>query len=112
MRLGLGFLLEFFQSYGVSMAVALASMTASLASKLFLSDAEEPVDLDNLCLPDKGFVARQFYLIGKLNSSRPVVLDSLSSAVRSMWCLVVPVDVQVRGERFCLSSLPVGTWLG
>ena len=67
---------------------------------LSLSDGEELVDLGNLCLPEKGFVARRFYLIGKLNSSRPVVLDSLRSAVRSMWRLTVPVDVQARGDRF------------
>ncbi|XP_062007499.1 uncharacterized protein LOC133724697 [Rosa rugosa] len=82
------------------MAAAIASMTARLATKLSLREGEEPVDLGNLRVPGKEFLARHYYLVGKLNTSRAVVLDSFRSAVRSMWRLTGIVEVQPRGDRF------------
>ncbi|KAM5587295.1 hypothetical protein ABKV19_005960 [Rosa sericea] len=82
------------------MAAAIASMTAKLATKLSLKEGEEPVDLGNLRVPGKEFLARNFYLVGRLNTCRAVVLDSFRSAMRSMWRLTGTVEVQPRGERF------------
>ncbi|KAM5587203.1 hypothetical protein ABKV19_005910 [Rosa sericea] len=82
------------------MAAAIASMTARLATKLSLREGEEPVDLGNLRVPGKEFLARHFYLVGKLKTCRAVVLDSFRSAVRSMWRLTGTVEVQPRGDRF------------
>ncbi|KAM5562530.1 hypothetical protein ABKV19_017646 [Rosa sericea] len=82
------------------MAAAIASMTARLATKLSLREGEEPVDLGNLRVPGKEFLARRFYLVGRLNTCRAVVLDSFRSAVRSMWRLTGTVEVQSRGDRF------------
>ncbi|KAL6204962.1 hypothetical protein ACLB2K_022228 [Fragaria x ananassa] len=63
------------------MAVAVASMTASLISKLSLRQEDKPVDPSNLKCQGKGFVAPRFYLVGKLNSTRVVQFDSFCSAV-------------------------------
>ncbi|XP_024179037.1 uncharacterized protein LOC112185060 [Rosa chinensis] len=82
------------------MAAAIASMTARLATKLSLREGEEPVDLGNLGVSEKEFLARCFYLVRKLNTCRAVVLDSFRSAVRSMWRLTGTVEVQPRGDRF------------
>ncbi|XP_024179126.1 uncharacterized protein LOC112185147 [Rosa chinensis] len=82
------------------MAVVITSMTARLATKLSLKKGEEPVDLGNLRVPGKEFLVRNFYLVGRLNTCRAVVLDSFRSAVRSMWRLTGTVEVQPRGERF------------
>ncbi|KAL6214421.1 hypothetical protein ACLB2K_013855 [Fragaria x ananassa] len=80
------------------MAASVASMTASLVSKLSLGD--EPVDLGNLKCPKKGFVVPRFYLVGRLNSARAVAFGSFRGAVQSMWRLSTPVEVQARGDRF------------
>lgn len=73
---------ENFELYGESpMAVAVASMTASLISKLSLRQEDKPVDPSNLKCQGKGFVAPRFYLVGKLNSTRVVQFDSFCSAV-------------------------------
>ncbi|XP_062014630.1 uncharacterized protein LOC133731221 [Rosa rugosa] len=82
------------------MAVSLASMTAQLVTKLSLKDGEELVDLRNLHRSGKGFLAPQFFLIGRLNSAHAMILDSFRSAIRSMWRLLVPVDVQAHGDCF------------
>ena len=81
-------------------SASVASMAARLASKLSLSHQDEPVDLGNLKCPDRGFVAPRFYLVGKLNTARAVAFDAFRSAVRSMWRLSSPVEVQARGDRF------------
>ncbi|PRQ29903.1 hypothetical protein RchiOBHm_Chr5g0018871 [Rosa chinensis] len=75
-------------------------MTARLATKLSLKEGEEPVDLGNLRVPGKEFLARNFYLVGRLNTCRGLMLDSFRSAVRSMWRLTGVVEVQPRGDRF------------
>ncbi|KAL6217688.1 hypothetical protein ACLB2K_010905 [Fragaria x ananassa] len=80
------------------MGESMASMTASLVSKLSLGD--EPVDLGNLKCLKKDFVAPRFYLVGRLNSARAVAFDSFRGAVRSIWRLFTPVEVQARGDRF------------
>ncbi|KAL6144891.1 hypothetical protein ACLB2K_055581 [Fragaria x ananassa] len=74
--------------------VSAVSVTASLISKLSLSNQEEPVDLGNLQCPKSGFVAQRFYLVGRLNTTRTIVFDAFRSAVRSMWRLPSPVEVQ------------------
>ncbi|KAL6194183.1 hypothetical protein ACLB2K_035267 [Fragaria x ananassa] len=72
-----------------------ASVTASLISKLSLSNQEEPVDLGNLWCPKSGFVAQRFYLVGRLNTTRAIVFDAFRSAVRSMWkCRLEKIDIR------------------
>ncbi|KAL6218432.1 hypothetical protein ACLB2K_011645 [Fragaria x ananassa] len=80
----------------ITMIVSDTSMTARLISKLSLSNQEEPVNLGNLWCPEKGFVAPRFYLVGKLNTARAVAFESFRSAIRSMWRLSSPKDVQLR----------------
>ncbi|XP_024200486.1 uncharacterized protein LOC112203799 [Rosa chinensis] len=75
-------------------------MTARLETKLSLREGEEPVDLGNLRVPGKEFLAHRFHLVGKLNTCRVVVLDSFRSVVRSMWRLTGTVEVQPQGDRF------------
>nr|XP_011462201.1 PREDICTED: uncharacterized protein LOC105350898 [Fragaria vesca subsp. vesca] len=80
--------------------VSAASVTASLISKLSLSNQEELVELGNLRCPKSGFVAQRFYLVGRLNTTRTIVFDAFRSAVSSMWRLPSPVEVQARDDRF------------
>ncbi|XP_062020904.1 uncharacterized protein LOC133737342 [Rosa rugosa] len=82
------------------MVAAIASMIARLVTRLSLKDGEEPVDLGNLRIPGKEFLARNFYPVGRLNNSRAVALDSFRSAIRSMWRLTGTVEVQPRADRF------------
>ncbi|XP_024161644.1 uncharacterized protein LOC112168940 [Rosa chinensis] len=82
------------------MAAAIASMTARLTTKLSLKEGEEPVDLGNLRVPGKEFLARNFYLVERLNTCRGLMLESFWSAVRSMWRLTGTVEVQPRGDHF------------
>ncbi|KAL6198604.1 hypothetical protein ACLB2K_028393 [Fragaria x ananassa] len=86
-----------------SMSASTAFMAARLISKLSLNHQDEPVDLGNLCCLKNGFVAPQFYLIGKVNTARALNFDSFQSVVRSMWRLSAPVKVQERGDRFLFS---------
>lgn len=80
------------------MVASIASMTASLVSKLSLGD--EPVNLGYLENPKNGFVAPRFNLVGRLNIALAVVFDAFRSVVRNMWRLSTPVEVQARGDRF------------
>lgn len=69
------------------MVVALSIITARLATKLSLKDAEEHVDLSNLRCPIKDaedFGAWHFFLVGRLNSAQVVALDPFRSVVRAM----------------------------
>ncbi|KAL6133719.1 hypothetical protein ACLB2K_065953 [Fragaria x ananassa] len=84
----------------VSMSTSTASMTARVIFIFSLNHQDEPVDLGNLCCPKNGFVVPRFYLVDKLNTARAVNFDSFRSAVRSMWHLSTPVEVQARGDRF------------
>ena len=79
---------------------SVASMTARLVSKLSLGREEEPVDLGDLRAPEKGFIVPRFYLVGRLNTTKPVIFDKFRSAVKTMWKTAEPVDVAARAERF------------
>ncbi|KAL6225875.1 hypothetical protein ACLB2K_004724 [Fragaria x ananassa] len=48
----------------------------------------------------RSFVTPRFYLVRRLNTARVVVFDAFCNAVRSMWHLTTPVEVQARGDRF------------
>lgn len=82
------------------MAASVAAMIASLASKLSLSKHDEPMDLDDLKCPSKGFVAPCFYLVKHLNTTKAMLFNLFRNAVRTMWQLLTPVEVQARGDRF------------
>ncbi|KAL6225377.1 hypothetical protein ACLB2K_004227 [Fragaria x ananassa] len=84
----------------VTTTTSVASMTARLISKLSLCNQDEPVDLENLRCPDKCFVAPGYYPVEKLNTARLVPFDAFRCAVRSMWRISTPVEVQARGDRF------------
>ncbi|KAL6202843.1 hypothetical protein ACLB2K_026547 [Fragaria x ananassa] len=83
-----------------TMAASQASLTASLISKLYLSQQEEPVDLGDLQYLKNGFFAPWYYLVGHHNTARAVAFDVFRSAVRNMWRLSSPVKVQQRVDRY------------
>ncbi|KAL6189237.1 hypothetical protein ACLB2K_040626 [Fragaria x ananassa] len=51
------------------------------------------VDLIDLHCPDRGFLDPRFFLVGKVNTARPVTFHSSRSAVRSMWRPSFPMEV-------------------
>ncbi|KAL6211131.1 hypothetical protein ACLB2K_016359 [Fragaria x ananassa] len=71
----------------------IAAMTARLATRLSLKDEEEPVDLGSFKVPGKQFLAWNFYLVGRLNSSRAVLFDSFRRVSGTL-------DMAARGDRF------------
>ncbi|KAL6145235.1 hypothetical protein ACLB2K_055923 [Fragaria x ananassa] len=94
-----GVVQEGFELQRVCLA-SVAAMIASLASKLSLSKHDEPMDLDDLKCPSKGFVAPCFYLVKHLNTTKAMLFNLFRNAVHTMWQLLTPVEVQARGDRF------------
>lgn len=59
----------------------IASMTASLASKLALQDGVEIIDLGNLGGREKEFVSPNFFMIGRLNTCKAFNVDSFKGSL-------------------------------
>ncbi|KAL6228176.1 hypothetical protein ACLB2K_002130 [Fragaria x ananassa] len=68
------------------------SSMATMATSLSLSHQEEPVDLGDLRCLKNG--------LGCLNTARAVAFNAFRNAVRNMWRLSSPVEVQQRGVRY------------